>query len=100
MTSEEITLKDVVERLDGLIERLDILVTLSVPPLNIEGLKLGEVEKQVLELCDLKNTREDMASKLRKNLKHIDKTLSGLRDKGLIRSLKTSGKTYYVRLKR
>jgi len=92
--------KKTLEKLDEIVERLNILVDLSVPPLNIEGLKLGEVERQILELCDLKNTREDMASKLGKNLKHIDKTLTGLRNKGLIRSLKIAGKTCYIRLKR
>lgn len=90
----------VLEALEQIIERLNILVELSVPPLNVEGLRLGKVEKQVLELCDLKNTREDMTNKLGKKITHIDKTLSGLRGKGLVRSLKIGDKTFYIRSKR
>lgn len=88
------------DRLGEMVERLDILIELSIPPMNLEGLKLGEVEKSILELCDLKNTADDMASKLGKTTTHIHKTLSGLRDKNLIKSLKIGEKTFYIRTRR
>lgn len=88
------------EKLDEIAERLTLLVELNVPPLNIEGLKLGKVEKEVLSLCNLKHTTKDMSSKLRKKPGHIRKTLTGLRKKGLIRSVEIRGETYYMREKR
>lgn len=84
-------------KLDQMIERMNILIELSIPPLNVEGLKLGKVEEAVLGLCDLKNTANDMASKLGKTSTHIHKTISVLRDKNLVKSLKIGDKTYYIR---
>ena len=87
-------------KMDRIVERMNILVELSIPPTTLEGLKLGGVERAILELCDLKNTAEDKANKLGKTTTHVHKTLSGLRDKNLIESLKVGDKTYYMRTRR
>lgn len=87
-------------KLDEISELLTLLVELSVPPLNIKGLRLGRTEKDVLALCDLKHAEQDMASKLGKKSSHIRKTLAGLRKKGLIRSVKVRKRTYYLRVMR
>lgn len=98
-TFSEFELK-LLEKLDEIVDRLNLLVELAIPPLNIEGLKLGPVEKNVLELCDMKHTRQEMASKLKKSLDVIDHRLSKLKKKGLIKSVKIGEEIFYLRLKR
>lgn len=85
------------EKLDQIVERLNVLIELSIPEFHIEGLKLGSVEKTVLRLCDLKHTRKEIAKKTRKTENQIDVTLNSLRRKKLIKSLKIGNKTFYVR---
>ena len=83
------------ERLEAIVDRLNILIELSVPPPKTEG--MGKTEAKVLELCDMKNTVDDMMKKLKKTRNVIDVRLHSLRKKGLIRSIKLGKKTYYVR---
>ena len=83
------------EKLEEIVDRFDILIELSVPPLNTEG--LGKTEAKILELCDMKHTANDMKKKLKKTKNLIDVTLHKLRSKGLIRSIKVGKKTYHVR---
>jgi len=88
------------DKLDQFIERLSILVELLTHPLNIEGLRLGRLERILLELYNLKHTANGIAKKLGKTSSHVHKTLSGLHDKNLIKSLKIGDKTYYIRTRR
>jgi DNA-binding transcriptional ArsR family regulator len=85
------------ERLSQIVERLNILIELSVLPLKIEGLEIGKADLEVLELCNMKNTTEDMARKLKKNRNAIGQALHRLKEKGLVRSIKIGDKTYHVR---
>lgn len=94
MTSFE---KAMLEKLEQIVERLNILIELGIPEFKIEGLKLGSVEKVVLKLCDLKHTRKEIVKKTRKTENQIDVTLNNLRRKKLIKSLKIGNKTFYVR---
>jgi hypothetical protein len=86
------------EKLSQIIERLNLLLVLSVPPFNIEGLKLGPVEKEVLRLCDLSHTKGEMAIALGKKSSHISKTLTGLKNRGLVKYVKIGNETYYLRV--
>jgi len=88
------------KKLEEIVYLLNLIVELNVPPVNIKGLKLGKVEKAVLDLCDLRHTTDEMASKLKKKPGHISKTLTGLKKKGLIKSVKVEGRTCYIRVKR
>jgi len=88
------------EKTDEVIEKLTLLVELSVPPFDLKGLKLGPVEKRVLELCDLKHTRQEMASELKKSLNVIDQRLNKLKERGLIKSVKIGESIFYLRLRR
>jgi len=88
------------EKLDEISGLMNLLVELSVPPLNIERLRLGKTEKDVLTLCNLRYTQQDMKTKLAKKSSHISKTLTGLRKKGLIKTVKLGKRTCYVRMKR
>lgn len=83
------------EKLEEIVDRFDILIELSVPPLKTEG--LSKTEAKVLELCDMKHAAKDMMKKLKKTRNMIDVTLHKLRRKGLIRSIKLGKKTYFVR---
>lgn len=88
------------EKLDEVVDRLNLLIELSVPPLNVEGLELGEVERDVLALCDLRHTTKDIASRLRKTPNNMKQIVFQLRKKGLIESVKIRKETYYARLRR
>lgn len=97
MTEQEVTVFETktLERLEAIVDRLNILIELSVPPPKTEG--LGKTEAKVLELCDMKHIANDMMKKLKKTKNLIDVTLHNLRSKGLIRSIKVGKKTYHVR---
>jgi len=99
MTEQKMTVFEnkTLEKLEAIVDRLDILIELSVPPPKTEG--MGKTEAKVLELCDIKHTANDMMKKLKKTRTLIDVTLHNLRSKGFIRSVKVGKKTYHVRTK-
>lgn len=85
------------DRLDRIVERLDLLLLLSVPPFNPEVVKLGPTESYILDLCDLQHTTEEMVAILKKSRNAVDTTLSGLRKKRLVRSLRIGSRTVHAR---
>jgi hypothetical protein len=97
MAKQKMTLFETktLEKLGQIVDRLNMLIELSVPPPKTEG--LSKTEAKVLEMCDMKNTANDMMKKLQKTRNAIDITLHNLRSKGLIRSIKVGKKTYHVR---
>ena len=86
-----------VEALQQISQRLDVLIQLSIPRRGLQPAKIGPTEMAVLELCDMTNTIADMTKKLRKQNSHITKTLTILRQKRLIASVKLGSETYFVR---
>ena len=87
------------ERLEQIAERLELLVALSIPPPDAEKFGLSGVEKQAFELCDMRHTADDMAKKLNKRKGHVEVTLTRLRKKGVVQSIKIGKKAYHVRVK-
>ncbi|MEM1577361.1 MAG: hypothetical protein QXT98_07615 [Archaeoglobaceae archaeon] len=55
-------------------------------------LKEGTIEKQVYDLCDGKNTTQDIANKIQKSLEYVGAVISTLRRKGLVRTVEREGK--------
>jgi len=88
----------VVERLDGVIERLDLLIALAVPPVGPEAEPLGKVERAVLELCDMRNSTDDIANRVGKTKHHVEVALSHLRKKGLVTTVRSGGRVVHVRV--
>jgi flagellar biosynthesis/type III secretory pathway chaperone len=84
--------------LETISQQLDVLIQLSIPKSNTIPSNVGRTEREVLELCDLRNTVADMMKKLNKKRSHIAKTLTTLRKKNLIASMNIHDQTYYVRL--
>jgi Fic family protein len=82
-----------------LIERIDILVSLNIPPYSEGKYPVKGIANDLLKLCDAENTAQDMVKKTGKTRNQIDVNLTKLRNKGLIRSVTKDKKTYYVRLK-
>lgn len=87
-----------IQRLDAIIQRLDVLISLSIPPPQ-PTVKLGKVEQAVYSLCDMQHARRDMAMTLNKTVNLIDVTLNSLRRKGLVKPVEIGDRTCYVRLK-
>ena len=90
-------LRIVAEKLDQVIERLDLLVILNIPPARLAGGGAAAAEQEVLQLCDMGNTAEGIAKKLRKSKHSIENLLSSLRKKGLVVSARREGDTVYAR---
>lgn len=81
-----------------IVERLDVLISLTIPRFIESNYQEKGVQVDILKLCDFENTSDDMARKLKKSRNRIDVNLSKLRSKGLIKSVLKNGTTVYVRL--
>lgn len=82
----------------AILERLEVLVQLSIPPMESAEKETDEIK--VLRLCDYNHTREDIAKEIGKSLNRVDVVLNGLRKAGKIRSVPKDGATVYVRVRR
>lgn len=91
--------REFLRKMDKIIDRLDLLLRISLPPPRVEGVKLGKLEQAVFQLCDLRHTRKDIANKLKKSSNLIDVTLNGLKKKGLITAVEIEGSARYMRLR-
>ena len=85
--------------LKQLIERMDILITLNIPPYNSEKYPIGGFAAEVLKLCDAENTAEDIVKKTGKKRNQVDVNLSKLRGMGLIKSITKNNRVFYLRIK-
>jgi hypothetical protein len=93
------TEREHLQRLDSIIQRLDVMIGLLIPPSKSSTVKLGKLEQAVYSLCDMQHTRRDMAASLNKTLNLIDVTLNGLKNKGLVKPIEIEDRTCYIRLK-
>ncbi|TKJ17585.1 hypothetical protein CEE44_03565 [Candidatus Woesearchaeota archaeon B3_Woes] len=71
-----------------------------IPPFSKDKYNLKEgTQMDVLELCDLSCTQQDMASELKKTKKAISRAIEELKSKNLIRVVKRKDRNIYLRLK-
>ena len=82
----------------AMLERLEALVLLSVPPMPKTDRETDET--RVLALCDYGHTRDQIAKTIGKSLNRVDVLLNALRKDGKIRSVSKDSSTVYVRLRR
>ena len=87
------------ELLKLVVERLDVLIHLSIPAYTETNYNFSGLPVKIIELCDFEHTRNDIISKLGKPANQIDPALTKLRQSGIIRSVIKNQKTYYVRVK-
>jgi transcription initiation factor IIE alpha subunit len=87
---------DLLKSVKGIEDKLEILINLqkTILPKPI----LGEEERKVLKFCDKKHTAEEIAKETGKTENNANVILSRLRDKGLIKSTGTKGRTVYERI--
>src|SRR5437762_3344329 len=85
--------------LSDIIERLDTLVLLLLPPqpssLGVNG---DSLVSQILSFCDYNHTTEEIVAATKKNTSHVAKELSLLRTKGLVKTVKRGNRSVHVRL--
>lgn len=86
-----------VNALNTIVERLDLLIAMNVPPVGSVADGLGETERAVFELCDMSNTAEEIAKKVGKTKHNVEVRLSSLRKKGLVVSVKAGERLVHAR---
>jgi len=87
-------------KLEDIKEQLEIIISLMIPQFSKDKYDLKEgTQMAVLELCDLNYTQQEMSSKLKKTKKAIEKAIEKLKSRNLIRTVKRSDRTVYLRLK-
>ncbi|MCK4590074.1 MAG: hypothetical protein KAT77_06530 [Nanoarchaeota archaeon] len=81
-------------------EQLEIIISLMVPTFSEDsyGLQKG-TQLDVLKLCDLQYTQQEIASKIKKTKKAVARAIENLSARGLIKSIKKGNRTVYLRLK-
>jgi len=82
--------------LENIDSRLEILI--SIQKATMPKSDISKIEKAVLRFCDKKYTVKDIAKEIGKNQNNIRAILSNLRDKGLIRTVKTTDKIVFERI--
>jgi len=96
--SKEITLKDVVDRLDQLIVLLKLANRDIIRKIK-EGIMKDPVSRKILELAD--GTREytvlaeEVSKATGKSVRTVKARISDLSEKGVIRGVRKKGKVYY-----
>jgi len=81
----------------AILERLEALLLLSIPPVPRSAKETNEVK--VLRLCDFQHSREDISKEVKISLNQVDVILNGLRKTGRIVSLSKDGTKVYLRLR-
>ncbi len=84
--------------LKQMIERMDILISLSIPPFNPGKYPVSGLGSDILKLCDGEHAIGDIVKKIGKKRSQIDVILTKLRKLSLLRSVIKDGKTYYIRM--
>ena len=79
-------------------ERLDILISLLIPPFNENKYGFNGLALDVLRYCDAQHTVDEIVKALKQKKNAVEKALTKLRGLGLMRSVTKDGKIYYVRL--
>lgn len=81
------------------IARLDVIISLLLPTFDEKKYDFKGIKLEVLKLCDFGHTVADMVKQLKKPRTAIDKSLSGLRKEGYIRTIVKGSDNVYIRLK-
>ena len=94
MSKEQIN--KLLKSLKSIEAKLDILIALqkAVSPKP----KVSKEERKILKLCNRKHTIKDIMKETGKTETNVNKTLSMLRKKALIKSVKLKGKLVYERI--
>ena len=86
-----------VNALNTIVERLDLLIAMNVPPVGSVADGLGGTERAVFQVCDMSHTSEEIAKKISKTKNNVEGKLSSLRKKGLVRTLKAGQRIVHAR---
>ena len=81
--------------LRGIDSKLNTLITLA--RLTAPKQEASDEEKKILQLCNMKNTVDDISKQTQKSKHNVEVILSKLRKKGIIKSVKMDGKVVYAR---
>jgi len=87
------------QKFDDIVQRLDLLIQLSIPPPETGRTQLTQLEHAVYGLCDLQHSRKEIAKTLKKSSNLVSVTLHRLKKKRLIRSARFADRTCYLRLR-
>ncbi len=92
----ETQFKTLIGNINKLENKLDVLISIQKSSTKRPQV-LGE-EKNVLKLCNGKNTIQDISEKTNKTINNVKVTLTHLKKKGLIKSTKINRRLVYVKI--
>lgn len=88
--------KPLLKILKGIDQKLSILISLQKT--SSKPTKLGSEANTILKLCNGKSSIDDIMKTTNKTKGNVKTTLSFLRKKGLIKTIKINKKTVYVKI--
>lgn len=88
--------KNLINTIKRLENKLDILISLQKS--SIKRPEVSGEEKNILKLCNGKNTIQDIINKTDKTINNVKVTLTHLKKKGLIKSAKIKNRLVYVKI--
>ena len=92
----EIQFKQMLKVLKDIDSKLSILISLQKT--TVKPPKLGTEEKEIMKLCNGKNTVKDMLKITGKTRNNVEVIISRIKKKGMIRSTTINKKTVYVKI--
>lgn len=78
---------------------LEIIISYMIPKFDESNYDVKGLQLEILRLCDCSNTINDISNKLKKSTNEVNKNLSLLRKKGLIKTYEINKKVYHGRTK-
>jgi hypothetical protein len=84
--------------ISDLADRLDTLIQLLIPPMTSYADEVSGLHRNILELCDYEHTTDDIQKAIGKSANHVNKELSLLRSRGLVKTVVRGRERTHVRL--
>lgn len=88
--------KELMRLLKSIERKLDVLIKLL--KVSMPKPKITSEERKILKLCDKKHTIDDIVKETGKTRNNVKVTLTHLRNKGVIKTIKIKDKTVYQRI--
>ena len=89
-STQDTTLQDIKDR-------LDVVISMMLRSMSTYGDTTKGLQTEILKLCDYEHTTADIQRLVKKSASHVNKELSLLRSKGLVKSVSRDGRHVHVR---
>ena len=85
--------------IEDIVDRLDTLITVMMPSSTDGGNSATGLAEKILRLCDYDHETDEIRKSVGKSSNHVNKELTLLRKKGLVKTVRRGKRQVHVRLR-